>query len=437
MKKLYMIPTLFAVATALTPAAMATETQTASAPAIPAAPAAPADQAEEKIKVTLGSAGELRISGYLQAQWQIAQSKGIPAVAQGGSFGSNIDNRFMVRRGRIKFTYSYQGLQLVIQPDFTEKGAGMKDAYLSLSSKNKVITGQAGLFDRPFGYEISYSSSRRESPERSVLFNSLFPGERDLGAMAVLRGPKGSWTNDFTINAGIFNGNGIGSETDSRKDFIGRIAWLRKFNNTELGFAFSAYYGGIFNPTEENYHFVKGEGFQETEGVQGKYSKRQYLGVGAQFKHTWAAGTTHIRGEYLWGHQPGTAAKNANPGGSSLGAGSDPLYLRNFRGGYVYFIQDIGRSKHSVVFKYDNYDPNIRVKGHQIGELAGTGAADIAYNTYGVGYLFRMNSNFRVMAYYDIVCNEKSKNMTSETAVKDFSKNIKDNVFTLRFQVSF
>ncbi len=382
--------------------------------------------------------GTLKISGYLQAQWQLAQQKGIDGFTDGGSFNANSDNRFMVRRGRVKFTYDLQGImQVVFQPDFTEKGVGIKDAYIALSAPSQVIGGQVGLFDRPFGYEISYSSSKRESPERSRVFLSLFPGERDLGAMLTLRGKKGTFLNRFTLNGGLFNGNGIGQETDSRKDFIGRLAYLQPYETGEWGAAFSYYNGGVLNPVNEKFRFVKDQGFVRQDGVKGEYSKRQYFGFAVQLSQEWGAGTTHIRAEYLWGKQPGTLKKNADPGGTSFGAGTDPLYLRSFRGAYVYFIQDIGKSKHSIVFKYDNYDPNTKISADQIGKLQGTGVADVAYNTYGVGYMFRWNKYLTLSAYYDMVSNEKCANLGSTDPLKDYARNIKDNVLTLRIQAKF
>lgn len=384
----------------------------------------------DKLQFDFGKFGALKISGYIQGQWQLAESAGAAAFGDGGSFGADMNNRFMLRRGRIKFTYTKGIASVVFQPDFTEKGVSIKDAYLAINSKNKAIGGQFGIFDRPFGYEISYSSSLRESPERSRVFLSLFPGERDLGAMLTLKGAKG-WLSQFTLNAGLFNGNGVGAETDSHKDFIGRLAWLKKTNNAQVGLAFSYYNGGVRNPVGENYKFTSGEGFKAQTVETGKFSRREYFGVAAQYLQSWIGGTTNIRAEYLWGSQPGTLKNNNDPSGSSFGVGTVPLYLRQFMGGYVILVQDIAQSKHSIVLKYDYYDPNTKVKGDQIGELTGTGAADVAYSTFGVGYLFRWNEHLRLMAYYDFVENEKSANL------EGYADRIKQNVLTLRVQVKF
>jgi hypothetical protein len=53
------------------------------------------------------AAKKLKISGYVQAQYQKAESDGIESFA-GGNFGTGIDNRFSIRRGRVKFTFDNQ-----------------------------------------------------------------------------------------------------------------------------------------------------------------------------------------------------------------------------------------------------------------------------------------------------------------------------------------
>jgi len=46
----------------------------------------------------------IRISGYIQPQFQFAQEQGAKSY-NGGDFPVNVNNRFMLRRGRIKFDY--------------------------------------------------------------------------------------------------------------------------------------------------------------------------------------------------------------------------------------------------------------------------------------------------------------------------------------------
>src|SRR4051812_45088210 len=46
----------------------------------------------------------IKIGGYIQPQFQLAQEKG-KKIFDGGVFPANVNNRFMLRRGRIRFEY--------------------------------------------------------------------------------------------------------------------------------------------------------------------------------------------------------------------------------------------------------------------------------------------------------------------------------------------
>jgi hypothetical protein len=91
--------------------------------------------------------------------------------------------------------------------------------------------------------------------------------------------------------------------------------------------------------------------------------------------------------------------------------------------------------------KYDWYDPDTKVKGSDIGQ-PGTNMnwADIKFSTVGIGYTHYFNDNLKVLFYYDMIRNEKTAlaDARDNTDVKrDFTKDIKDNVFTCRIQLRF
>lgn len=75
---------------------------------------------------------QVRITGYMQPQFQVAQLKGISSYA-GGNFEEHVNNRFMFRRGRIRFDYvrftenDLPSLQFVFQFDGTERGVNIRD----------------------------------------------------------------------------------------------------------------------------------------------------------------------------------------------------------------------------------------------------------------------------------------------------------------------
>jgi phosphate-selective porin len=391
----------------------------------------------------------LRISGYIQAQWQLADTNGIHTF-EGGNFPKYSDNRFMVRRGRLKFTYDGQYSQFVIQIDATEKGVTLKDAYLSLRDPwLEMFTLTGGVFDRPFGFEISYSSSLRESPERSRIMQTLFPGERDLGAKLTIQPNKLSRFNFIKLDLGLIGGNGPTPDNDSRKDFLGHLTINRTTSNEKFkyGLGVSYYYGGYFQETPDVYDMetlsdgsTKAFVVDSSASNVGEYSKRIYYGADAQFSVDWLPGITTLRGEYIWGNQPGPAIANISPIGRNLaGLVLTDTYNRPFQGGYVYFIQNIGASRHSLLVKYDWFDPNTEVKGEDMqstvtvdGQEIETNfnPADIMYTTWGFGYNLRVTSNVKLTAYYALVKNES-------TGLKGYTQDLKDNVLTLRLQFKF
>jgi len=402
----------------------------------------------ETVKSDLSLLNRFKITGYLQAQWQLADTAGISSFS-GGNFPKNADNRFSVRRGRVKFTYEHELSTYVVQLDATDKGVSLKDAYVAVRDPwMEFATLTAGVFDRPFGYEISYSSSNRETPERSRLFQSLFPGERDLGAKITLQPKKGSRYDFIRLDAGLFAGNGVNPEFDSRKDFIGHlsVAKSNRAENFKFGLGVSYYNGGVFQGTRYVYSSQALEDgamlFLADSAATNKsgFSRREYLGADLQLSLFSSLGITSLRAEYITGNQPGSKSSNV-----SLCTGTLPdydIYNRTFKGGYIYLIQSIGQSRHQFVVKYDWLDPNTRVSGLDIvtknpeGQTTGLGTADVLFTTLGLGWNYRFNSHIKLSAYYDMVKNEIT-GITGSNSTNDYSRDLKDNVLTLRVQYKF
>lgn len=389
------------------------------------------EQQTQAIEESIIKLPKFKASGYIQTQFQYGEENASLKVGIKNENSEKSFNRFGVRRGRIKFTYTEGIASAVFQLDVTEKGVGLKDAYLNLkdpwAGTNSL---QAGVFDRPFGYEISYSSSRRESPERSTIFQTLFPDERDLGGMLTLQAAKTSSWNFLKLQAGFFAGNGIKQETDNRKDFISHLS-ATKTIGSDISFSLGASYynGGVYQGTE-NVYKMDGNSFALNNDANnvGKFAKREYFGFDGQFIAVSSIGMTQIRGEYLWGIQPGTKTGSKSPNASSLP--TTDTYIRNFSGGYAMLVQDLGTLPLSAVVKYDWYDPNTKVAKNDIG-LNNTDKGDVAYNTLGLGLLWRINSALRVQAYYEMVKNELSESLSV------YAKDLKDNLFILRLQYKF
>ena len=397
----------------------------------------------------------LKVNGYIQAQFQVADSMGQPSFA-GGNFPAGIDKRFAIRRGRIRFQFDApvnekgnSTSQYVLQFDVTEGGVNIKDAFAKFTDPwSGWFSVTAGMENRPFGFEIVYSSNMRESPERGRMSQIIFRNERDLGAMISVQGPKSSNWNWLKIDGGYFNGVGApsalatGFDFDKKKDFIGHIA-INRSNKSEMikyGLGASYYDGGyrldndtIFSLSTDD-SGVKGYQITSSTGNKGKfYAKRKYIGFDAQLSIDWIIGITTVRAEYISGDQPNVYASSVSP----FAAVTAPIYNRKFNGAYFYFLQNIGQTPLQTIIKYDWYDPNTDIEKDEVGKtvnngLKATNSTDVKYSTIGLGLAYRWDANLKIIAYYDIIKNETSSNLSAI-----YRTNQLDNVFTLRAQIKF
>lgn len=393
---------------------------------------------------------QLKLTGYIQAQYQVADTDGITSFA-GGNFAPGQDKRFMIRRGRVTLDYSRLNddgdimTQGVVQVDYSQNGLILRDAYVNiLDPWTKWIGLKVGAMNRPFGYEVVYGDDVRETPERGMMSQTLFPGEKDLGAQIYLMPNKTSRFRFFKLEAGMYNGTGVNNiDFDKYKDFISHLGFYKNNEKETIRYSggVSYYNGGHRNgnryldvlqtaPNGEHFWMVT-----DSSAINAtKKGKQIYYGIDAQVSVHWAAGLTTLRGEYIQGTQAGTAAISATPRDVVTGN----TFQRNFNGAYFYFVQNIANTRHNVVVKYDWYDPNTDVKGNEIGAVSTSTAdgkvsltaADIKYSTLGLGYFFNYDQNWKFMVYADIVKNESTK-------LADFGSDLKDNVLTIRVQYKF
>lgn len=383
----------------------------------------------------------VRISGYIQPQFQVAQEKGVDSY-NGGDFASQVNNRFMLRRGRIRFDYAHftdtgqAVLQFVFQFDGTERGVFIRDFWGRIfENRFEIFSLTAGMFARPFGYELNLSSSDRESPERGRMSQILMRTERDLGAMVSFEPRRRHSLRYIKWDAGFFNGQGLTApgEFDSHKDFITRLS-LKPYpvsKNVFFSMGLSYLNGGLFQNNRYLYTMqTKGpKNFELDSSMSniGKIAPRKYYGADAQLrlKHAW--GNTELRVEYWMGKQTATETKSETP----TELLTEPYYIRKFNGAFFYLLQNIINNRHQIGAKYDWYDPNIDVEGDEIGNGGSNiNATNIKYSTLSVGYNYYMNENLKLLLWYDFVRNEN-------TSLSDFRGDISDNVFTCRLQFRF
>lgn len=383
----------------------------------------------------------IKFSGYIQPQFQVAHAPGTKSF-NGGDFPDSVNNRFMMRRGRIRIDYVHlnqegmPGVQFVLQFDGSERGVFIRDFWGRVfENKFHFFAFTMGMFARPFSYELNLSSSDRESPERGRMSQLLMKTERDLGAMISFEPRKNHPLKYLKIDAGIFNGPGLSATTDfdSHKDFITRVAIkpIAVFRNNFLSAGISWFNGGMLQNTKYLYKVssaTKQFVIDSSLSNSGSIVPRKYYGADIQWKIKSKMGFTIFRAEYMFGKQ--TASHNSSETPAGKLNGTEGYYTRNFNGAYFYLLQNLFSLKHQLIVKYDWYDPNAEVKSNQITVPGGFTSADIKYSTLGLGYCYYINENVKALLWYEVVKNEG-------TGLPGYTEDVKDNVFTFRLQFRF
>jgi phosphate-selective porin len=369
------------------------------------------------------------VSGYIQTEAEISGQDGKTKTGASNSYSLDRDNkdndwfmRYGIRRGRIKFTYTEGIAKGVFEMDINEGGIGVKNAYLQIKP-HQCISLQAGLMDRWFGDEVEYSSSNLEPLERSLIIQKLFPDEKDLGLKLTLSGMKNTMWDGLKLDLGLVSGNNIKKDDDGRMDFLAHLKYNHSTSTLMYGIGTSLY-SGTTNNIDSLWFTVNNNAWQSETVEKNKKNKRQYVGFDGQIAFETLLGLTNFRAEYIFGTQPSVSGDLKSPNGNTY---TDKFnYNRKFSGGYFYAIQDIYNTPLTLVLKYAYLDNNTEIAGNDI-----KNAGDLSNTDYGFGMFWRINSSLRLTAMYDI-----NKNETTNQIAK-YSKDIKDNIFTLRLQYKF
>lgn len=375
----------------------------------------------------------LKVSGYMQMQWQMAQEKGQNSQYNGGNFNPGVDNRFLLRRARLKVAYSLDFFKASVEVDASSSGVSLTEALIGLQFRSQVAGLSMGYVAIPYSYVVDVSSSSRMAPEIPRAVRALMPNDKALGGFATFRGKKGKSLNDLVFNIGVFSQNNFAGDLYSRKQLIARLQYDKKYDNIGFGFMGSFQRGGLVNIGEQSYTYSKStNAFVENNDVQGKYNTSLYYDFGAKLNFKTSIGKTSLQGEYLFGNQPGTFKLNNTSKDQTFLASAGPVYNRKFSGYYVDLAHEFPKTNLSLLVRFDKYDPNRQISGNNVGLNVGTGAADLSYSTLGAGLCYSfLKDHLRLVAYYEFVWNETTSNLTN------YTKNIKDNLFTLRLQAKF
>lgn len=357
----------------------------------------------------LGKLNKIKLSGYVQAQWE--------------HYGADLEktngynNTFYIRRARVKFTYeAADGIKFVLQPDFSTGNLTLKDAYAVVNlPKLKNWTLWAGQMNRP-DYEVEYSSGSREVLERSRVTTTIYPGEREVGAKLEYNGIKIPVL--FQLMA--MNGNFTGAQAkdnDSHKDIMARIVYSVKLPEAGVGIDFGAnhYFGN--NLAKTNKYFKTSDGSLDSLNNVWRYLDKHWTG-GELRIYADVLGGMSIKAEYVAGINSVASTVPATSTMAQMKA--SPNLYNNFSGCYIYLVKNIG-NKNQFVARYDFYDPNTKLSGDAAG-------SNVYYKTWTLAWQYYLNDNIRITANYLM-----PKNETNSTTPVD----LKDNLFTIRVQTKF
>jgi hypothetical protein len=234
----------------------------------------------------------------------------------------------------------------------------------------------AGLFDVPFGYELTESSRGRYFMERSTQSRAFFPAEPDLGvrlsgeiawfryAFAFMNGEPISTPNGFALQ-----------DPNNHKDFVGHVSAVgAPTKEIEISGGISMLNGvGFAKGTDATKNILVWSDQNEDRRVSSdeifgapatatspSYTfERWAVGADLGFRIKTPIGTTKVYGELQLGSNMDRALFVANPTISGQPAREMGYYL-----GFLQEITPYGM----VGFRFDVYDPNADFLGYESGK---------------------------------------------------------------------
>jgi hypothetical protein len=362
------------------------------------------------------------LSGFLQVDWNAWRQSSVDEVNPSTGQPLN-DQRFLIRRARVRTQVDYSVIQGVIEFDGnTTNGyqARIIGAEASLLWRNPdapvlpYLGLTLGSFKIPYGFEIGQSDRERLFLERSNLERALFPGEYDLGIRLA-----GGWR-FLRYSLAAMNGDPIGEKAfpgrdpNQSKDVVGRVGVdTNILQRIGLAGGFSGVYGEGFHkgvPASKNvlvWNDTNGDGIvqpNEITAINGQTgmpsSNFQRWAVGGDLELSFKVprlGVLMLYGELSYAENMDRATLVADP----VAAGRP---LREF-GWYLAFTQELTPWA-QVGLRYDYYDPDrdandLRGGAEVPRSLVYTtvsAAAAVRYPGYGrlsVEYQHNTNSNGR------------------------------------------
>lgn len=380
------------------------------------------------------------LSSYVQGQYEWHQDSEDAVSVDGDLLNQN---RFLLRRGRIKLAgdYRYGGVNLELDMSTTagdfRVAARRAEAYLQYKKSDDalpLIQVGAGVVDTRFGYDIATSSRARLFMERSLMVRSIWPDPADAGVSA--RGAY-KW---LRYSFQVLNGEPRNSPSGfpglnptSSTDFIARLGADAPVNER---FSISG-----------NVSFLQGKGFApgrtatkgrldwsdsnedgvvqnaEIRGVPSRSAapsltfNRWAAGLDLQLRLKTRLGTSTLYGEAILAENMDRALYVSNPI-------RDGLNQRMF-GYYVAFTQEF--TKWAIAgFRFDYYDPHSDLFESRAGVIH---HFDQSIRTYSMVAGFQLPERARLLLQYDIIRDNYGRDSVG------VPMDLSNNTLTLRLQV--
>lgn len=437
-----LVPCAVIAALAVTATASAAESgpTPATAGAVAKAPAAspPAASAD---KSGLDLFAGLHVTGYVQAQYESHQDSE-DQLLQGGT-PLNL-NRFVLRRARLKVERAWKYSSMMIELDANTvhgpSSFGVQHAEASLFYRGDNSDDQLpvakltmGLFDVPFGYELTESPKERPFMERSLQSLSFFPAEPDLGvrlsgqvlfvkyAVAVMNGEPKSEVTGFALR-----------DPNSAKDVVGRVGVdVPVGGKLRISGGVSALNGyGFHKGTDNTKNTVIWKDLNEdgqintgelealpgTSGTRSQNFFRWSVGADVQVRLETKLGMSQLYGELVAGSNMDRGLFIADPVLTSIDARE--------LGYYIGLVQQV--TPYGVVgLRYDYYNPNADFLDRQGGKIVPS-TQDVKTWAPLVGLV--LPGRAKLLFEYDFIRDYLARDKSGVPTDR------KNNVWTLRLQ---
>jgi hypothetical protein len=380
------------------------------------------------------------LSSYIQAQYESHQDSE-DAVAQNGA-PLNQD-RFLVRRGRVKLTgdWEYAGLLFELNGGNTRGlyNVNVQHAEASLHyredpSAPPLVELALGVIDQPFGFDLTRSSRERYFVERAFGVRSLFQGPPDVGGRVA-----GNWR-FFRWTLALMNGEPLneaggfpGLDPTGNKDVFLRVGFAGKVGDTlRLSGDVSALKGSGFHAgataskarlewkdSNENGVIDPGETtpVSAVTATQSLHFDRWASGADVQLAWKNPLGDLRVAAEIILAEN---LDRNLFP--------ADPIVdARNTRefAWYVEAVQEIGDHFFAGI-RYDVYDPDSDVLDTRGGKVF---KDDQTIRTVSPIAGLMIIDRARLLAEYDFISDHLARNSAGVPA------DLPNDIFTLRLQV--